>query len=160
KKDDAKKIEYKEEPKKEPFVPDLPLKELTGHKDWINSLVISADGKFVATASRDRTVKVWDLSSARAIITLKGSPQTVKAWVFLDGASKIASTTGKWNKEKKQWEGEIKIWDAKAGKEIRSIHGHDETIEGLALTKDGKHLVSASEDQTVIIWDLASGKGI
>src|SRR5947209_7523919 len=160
KKDETKKDEIKEEPKKEPFVPDTPVKELKGHGDWINALVISGDGKFIATASRDRTVKVWDIAAAKDVATLKGSPENVKGVVFLEGSTKVASSTGKWNKEKKYWEGEIKIWDAKAGKEIKSIKGHAETIEGLALSPDGRFLASASEDQTVKIWDLASGKDI
>ena len=160
KKDDAKKEEKIEEPKKEPFVPDIPVMEFKGHGDWINALAFSSDGKYIATASRDRTVKVWEMAAAKEVASLKGSPENVKGVIFLDGSAHVASTTGKWNKEKKAWEGEIKIWDVKAGKEIRSLRGHAETIEGLALSKDGKLLASASEDQTVKIWDLASGKDI
>jgi WD40 repeat protein len=170
KKEQAKKVDSKdapkkdeaakEEPKKEPFVPDTPLKELKGHADWINALVISGNGKYIATASRDRTIKVWEVDTAKDVATLKGSPGNVKAVVFLDGSAKVASSAGKWNKEKKAWEGEIKIWDAKLGKQIRSIKGHTDAIEGLALSKDGKFLASASEDQTVKIWDLATSKDV
>jgi len=160
KKDEAKKEEIKEEPKKEPFVPDVPVKEFKGHGDWINSLVYSGDGKYVATASRDRTVKVWEVATGKEVANLKGSPENVKGVVFLEGSAVVASSTGKWNKEKKTWEGEIKIWDVKAGKQIGSLKGHAETIEGLALSRDGKYLASASEDQTVKIWDKSSGKDI
>ncbi len=141
-------------------MPDKPVKEFKGHADWIFALVFSNDGKHIASASRDRTVKVWDVLAGKDVQTLKGSPTDVKGVVFLEGGAKVASSTGKWNKEKKFWEGEIKIWDAKAGKEEKSLKGHGETIEGLALSKDGKLLASCSEDQTVKIWDLAAGKDI
>jgi WD40 repeat protein len=160
KKDEAKKEEIKEEPKKEPFVPDIPVKEFKGHGDWINALAFSGDGLYVASASRDRTVKVWEVATGKEVASLKGSPENVKGVVFLEGSAKVASSTGKWNKEKKTWEGEIKIWDVKAGKQIGSLKGHAETIEGLALSRDGKYLASASEDQTVKIWDLVAGKDI
>jgi len=160
KKNDTKKEEKKDEPKKEPYVPDAPVKEWKGHDNWINAMVISGNGKTMATASRDRTLKIWDLASGKELAVLKGSPDNIKGLVFLESSAKIASTAGKWNKEKKAWEGEIKIWDAKTGKEIRSIKGHSDPIESLALSKDGKFLASAGDDQTVKIWDLASGKDI
>ncbi|MBI3412032.1 MAG: WD40 repeat domain-containing protein [Planctomycetes bacterium] len=172
KKDDKKeskdkKEELKEEPKKEPFVLDAPAKELKGHKDWIFALTISADGKYFATAGRDGTVKIWDVEAGKDIQTLKPAadlkPQPdreIKGLAFLDGAAKVASSTGRWNKEKKYWEGEIKIWDAKTGKQIRSLKGHGDPIEGLAISKDGKFLASGSKDQTVKIWDVAAGKDV
>src|SRR5262245_56807996 len=92
KKDDAKKDDkkedkkdLKEEPKKEPFVADIPINEMKGHADWINVLVYSSDGKQIATGSRDRTVKIWDVEQAKDITTLKGHPDTVKGVVFLGG---------------------------------------------------------------------------
>ena len=98
----AKKAEAPpEEPKKQPFVPDMPLKEFKGHKDWINDLAISGDGKYIASASRDRTIKVWQVDTGKEVVTLRGSPGNIKAVVFLDGSAKLASSAGKWNKEKK-----------------------------------------------------------
>src|SRR5262249_47750149 len=157
-----KKEEPKEEPKKEPFVLDTPVKELKGHKDWIFALTISSDGKFIATASRDGTVKIWDVEAAKDMQTLKPAadlkPQPdreIKGLVFFEGGAKDASSTGRWNKEKKYWEGEIKTWDAKTGKQIGSWKGHGDPIEGLTISKDGKFLASGSKDQTAKIWDVA-----
>ena len=83
-----------------------------------------------------------------------------RPWCFSTAQRKSRPAAGKWNKEKKAWEGEIRIWDAKLGKQIRSIKGHTDAIEGLALSKDGKFLAGASEDQTVKIWDLATSKDV
>ena len=156
KKDEPKKEEPKEpEKKKEPFVPDTPQVELKGHADWINALAYSNDGKILVSSSRDRTMRVWNVESKKETHILKGSSESIRGLTILGG--KAFSTNGKWNKEKKVWEGEIKIWDIAGGKETGSIKGHAETIESVTASKDGKFLATSSEDQTAKIWD-ASGK--
>ena len=162
-----KKDEKKEEKieKKEPFKPDPAQSEFTyilkGEKDdkektfWVFGVAFGADGKTVAATYRDNTVHIWDIAAKKDIQTLKGNPTETKALLFAKG--EILVSTGKWNKEKKAWEGEIKVWD-KAGKSGKSLKGHSAPIEYLALSKDGKFLATASEDKTVIIWDLAAGK--
>src|SRR5262245_41489953 len=68
KKDDKKKEEKKvEEKKAEPFKPDVPQVEIKAHGNWIYALSLSSDGKLLATAGRDRIVKVWDLAAKKDI---------------------------------------------------------------------------------------------
>lgn len=164
-KKDDKKVDKKEE-KKEPFKPDNAQQEFkyvekdkTSEKEktfWVYTVAFGADGKTVAAAYRDNTVKIWDLNSKKDIQTLKGNPTETKGLVY--GKTEVFVSTGKWNKEKKVWEGEIKIWDAKGGKAGKSLKGHAAAIEFVAVSKDGKFLATASEDKTVIIWDVAAGK--
>jgi hypothetical protein len=154
-KKEEKKTEVKEE-KKEPFVPDTPKVELKGHGHWVTVVQFTTDGNKVVSASRDRTVKVWDLASKKDTSTLKGNTSDVKGLVLLK--EQIISSDGKFNKEKKAWEGEIKFWDGKSEKAGKSLKGHEKEIESLTLSADGKYLLSASEDGTVKIWDVASGK--
>ncbi len=159
KKSDDKKGEEKPEPKKEPEKLDTPLLTLKAHGDWVNKVVFNSDGKLLASSSRDRSVKVWDLDKAKEAKIFKGLPENVKSVVFLP-EDRLAACTGKWDKKKKLWQGEIKILDLKTSKEVGSFKGHGETIEALAVSSDGKKLASASEDQTIIIWDAASGKDL
>lgn len=157
KKDDKKEDKKVETPKKEPFKADPALKEFKGHTDAIHALVFAANGKELASASNDRTVKVWDVATGKEV-TLKGSPREIKGVAFL--GDKVISTTGAWDKKKSAFEGEIRIWDLKTGKVEKTLKGHDAAIESFALSKDGKFAATGSEDQTVIVWDLSAGKAV
>jgi WD40 repeat protein len=171
KKPDDKKIDKKKDDKKvepikvEPARPDLTkekrdsaLLDIKGHTGWINRLELSADGKLILSASRDRTIKIWELATGKEVQTFKDNPTNTWAAVFIEG-DRIAGSTGQWNKEKKAWEGEIRIWDL-AGKKVNSFKGHNQEIRCLAVSKDGKFLASGSEDHSIIVWDLATGKDI
>lgn len=54
-------------------------------------------------------------------------------------------------------DGQIKIWGAKRGDLVRTLEGHTDDVDALAISADGKYIVSGSDDSTVKIWDMSSG---
>jgi hypothetical protein len=67
---------------------------LTGHGDDVNSFAFSPDGKRVATASGDATVKLWDLATGQETMTLKGHDGPVVKVVFSPNGQQLASFGG------------------------------------------------------------------
>lgn len=55
------------------------------------------------------------------------------------------------------WDGAIKVWDAKNGKELRALTGHDELLYWAHFTAGGKRIVSGAMDKTIRVWDVRSG---
>lgn len=169
-KKDPKDKDKKEEKieKKEPFKPDQPAQEFRADDKeksaWVYAVAFSNDGKSVAASYRNHSIKIWDLAAKKAQV-LKGPDAKglgdFKSILYTD--SLVYVGTGKLNKikekdkEKFVREGEIRVYDTKSGKPGKSIAGHSLNVEGLAISKDGKFLASASDDSTVKIWDLAKG---
>ena len=50
------------------------------------------------------------------------------------------------------------MWDLESGRELRTLEGHSDWVTGVAVTPDGKRAVSASEDNTLKVWDLETGE--
>ena len=127
------------------------------HGDRVNGMSISADGRRLATASRDNTVKIWDLDNGRELLTYRWHQLAafdptnvfkVPNVAFSPDGKTVASSGGK----------VIHIWDAATGKPTMLLLGHAASARGLAFTPDGKTLISGGDDRRVIVWDIVTGK--
>ncbi|MCF3605449.1 CHAT domain-containing protein [Planktothrix agardhii 1033] len=124
---------------------------LGGHAKWVNGVSFSPDGKKLATASGDNTVKLWDTATGKEIKTLTGHTKSVNSVSFSPDGKQLATASG---------DNTVKLWDASSGKEIKTLTGHTDSVNGVSFSPNGKKLATGSRDNTVKLWDASSGKEI
>ena len=122
---------------------------LKGHTLALGDLAYSPDGLHVATASYDRTAKVWEAATGKELVTLGGHGATVEAVAFSPDGKFLATGS---------YDGTVKLWDWAAGKELATFAGHSNMIRSLAYSPDGKTVASGSHDNTIKLWDVARGR--
>ncbi len=125
------------------------VRDLVGHADWVNACTVTPDGRRVVSASRDRTLKVWDLASGRTEVTLEGHADWVNACAVIPDGRRVVSAS---------YDGTLKVWDLASGRAEVTLEGHADWVTACAVTPDGWRVVSASADKTLKVWDLASGR--
>ena len=133
------------------------LRALHGHTQAIRGVAFSPEGRRLASASDDRTVKVWTLDASEPPITLAGHQELVAAVAFSPDGRRLASASGDWVTGKP---GEVKIWDLVSGRELLNLTGHRAAVAGAAFSPDGRLVATAGWDWTLRLWDAATGKEI
>jgi WD40 repeat protein/tRNA A-37 threonylcarbamoyl transferase component Bud32 len=122
---------------------------LSGSADRIREVAYSPDGERLAGAAQDGTVKVWDVRQPEnPPLELVGNAGPAWDVAFSPDGSKLASTHDRG----------VIVWDSRSGKQCWIGQEHAGTVRTAAFSPDSKQLATGSEDETVVLWEVASGR--
>ncbi len=123
---------------------------LAGHGGWVDNADFSPDGKWVVTASRDKTARIWDAATGQTVRTLEGHEGSVARASFSSDGNLIATTSA---------DHTARLWDRLTGSVIAVIH-HDLEINNATFSPDGRLILTSSADGTAGLWDARDGQAI
>ncbi|KAM0293119.1 hypothetical protein ACHAPM_011720 [Fusarium culmorum] len=128
---------------------DACLLTLEGHSHGINSVVFSHDSRKAASASIDKTIRIWNAETGECERALEGHSHLVNSVVFSHDSKKVASAS---------IDKTIRIWNAETGECERELKGHSDWVRSVVFSHDSKKVASASYDETIRIWNAETGK--
>ena len=127
------------------------LKNLRGHSGRIYQVNFSPNGKFLVTASADRTAKIWEIPSGRLVNTLQGNHGHVFSAAFSPNSRRVVTASK---------DNTAQIWQVSSGNQIQELSGHTKEVLSAAFSANGNQVVTGSEDGTVKIWQAAGGREV
>jgi WD40 repeat protein len=121
------------------------------HKDAspdhdVYDLAFSPVAALLATAGRDGRIRIWELSSGRALRSLESHPTGVSRVVFSPDGKTLASASFQ--------EPVVRLHEGARGREVDRLEGHRAGVCCLAFAPDGRRLATGSVDTTVLVWEL------
>jgi predicted Zn finger-like uncharacterized protein len=120
-------------------------------------VLISANGKYALTGGPE--LKYWDMSTRRCLRTFgEHSQKIASAAISPDGKSAVSVESGDPTISQAEPITKFRVWDLNAGKCLKEIQGHSGWIVALAISPDGRCVLSGNRFGTLNLWDMASGK--
>ncbi|BBC29428.1 hypothetical protein SGFS_007220 [Streptomyces graminofaciens] len=120
----------------------------SAHVGRVTTMVVSPDGSWLATASRDGTARIWDAATGQELHILTVHTASVFAVVVSPDGSWLATASR---------DGTARIWDAATGQELHTLDIF--AVDAMVVSPDGAWIATTSfRTDTMRIWDAITGQ--
>jgi len=128
---------------------------LQGHADQINSVSYSSDGWQIASASNDRTIRIWNVGGSGKVVQPLAEPSGLTCMAVSPDNTYIVSGAS---------DGSVHIWCAESGQpKLEPLLGHQGSVVSVAISSNGQSIASRSDAWNLSVirfWNAQTGEAV
>ena len=121
----------------------------TGHRGEVTAVAVTPDGRYAVSGSADKTLRLWELATAKCLRTFEGHAAEVTAAAITPDGRFVVSGSA---------DNTLRLWDLATAKCLRVYAEHTLAVTAVAISPYGQFLVSGSKDRTLRLWNPATAK--
>lgn len=120
-----------------------PIARLTGHQALVTQVIFSPDGRWIASCSFDKSVKLWNASTGAFVASLRGHVGPVYQIAFSADSRFLVSGSR---------DATVKIWSVRTKQLHSELAGHRDEVYAIDWAPTGQYLASGGKDRVLKIW--------